>query len=565
MPRASGDEGTEIFLDADAVAEPEHLVDVAMPFQLGHLKTAFRLLNKDQDGLVSVADLRFHYQSQGCELAPAEALQLVDAVACTRKGYYAVEEGDIREVEVAHGFDLPEFVAFCVWRLASEEPAAGESAVGSGLCLDPETRRALAETLFVRMKGFDERVADTRTQTSAPLGFHQFWEHVVARTKLHKGPFGVRRAAARLQFELLAQGTRGAALAAGIESTISNGCGAAFADADHAAPDAEGASYASVAAFFSASCCRVGAEDDDAAFEQLISEDDEDAPAPPSTEKDDEVMPPWTRGDSDLLVCALDTFDADERALCALKLWMQGGKVEVALDAESIAAAIDAGDPHAVLDAVAALLRARAALASIGRRRAFIRVATEASPRGVAGQRHHLCILLGELPPYHRAVLERLAKHLARVVRRQRLNGSSWRGLAAAVAPLVFGHGVATDADEALWATVACVRLLRVVNATAGGPKIPRPVTTPATSPEPAATPPRPVGEKAPDRVAMPAPTRSELVKEVPTPTAVTPSRGERRCVVVRAFSADAANELSVAEGDVVLVPAADLANNSGP
>ena len=42
---------------------------VALPFQLGHLRTAFRLLDKDQDGLVSVEDLRFHYQSQGCEIS----------------------------------------------------------------------------------------------------------------------------------------------------------------------------------------------------------------------------------------------------------------------------------------------------------------------------------------------------------------------------------------------------------------------------------------------------------------------------------------------------------------
>ena len=58
-----------VALDADAIQDPEHLVDVALPFQLGHLRTAFRLLDKDQDGLVSVNDLRFHYQSQGCEIS----------------------------------------------------------------------------------------------------------------------------------------------------------------------------------------------------------------------------------------------------------------------------------------------------------------------------------------------------------------------------------------------------------------------------------------------------------------------------------------------------------------
>ena len=276
--------------------------------------------------------------------------------------------------------------------------------------------------------------------------------------------------------------------------------------------------------------------------------------------------------------------------------------VRVVLEAKpAIAAAIDAGDPHAVTDAVAALLRERAPLATLGRRQAFIRAATEPSPsRGVAGQRHHLCILLGELPPFHREVLTRLATHLGKIVRRRRLNGASWRGLAAATAPLIFGHGVAADADEALWATVACARLLRTVNAAAGGPKSPtpspltsptvaspvspspsprepspvatpvapcrsrprrRPSPSPATPvatprsiepspPEPAATPPRP----APEPIATKRPP------EPSTPATVTPSRGERTCLVVRAVVAPSPNELSVNEGDVVLVPAADLA-----
>ena len=76
----------------------------------------------------------------------------------------------------------------------------------------------------------------------------------------------------------------------------------------------------------------------------------------------------------------------------------------------------------------------------------------------------------------------------------------------------------------------------------------PEPPATPQRSPEPVATPPKP--KLAP--IAPPEP--------VPTPATVTPSRGERRCVVVRAFVAHSPNELSVNEGDVVLVPAADLA-----
>ena len=81
--------------------------------------------------------------------------------------------------------------------------------------------------------------------------------------------------------------------------------------------------------------------------------------------------------------------------------------------------------------------------------------------------------LLAGLASLHHQVLERLALHLGRLVRRQRLNGASWRGLALMVAPLVFGRGCASSADEAMRATVACERLLRVVNAAAGGPASP--------------------------------------------------------------------------------------------
>ena len=514
---------------------------------------------------------------------------IVDAISCARKGYYALVDDDLREVAVAPGFDLPEFVAFCVWRLASEEPAACSSNICSGLGLDAETRRALSETLFVRMKGFDERVADVSAQVASTLSFHQFWEHVVKRTKLHKGPFGARRQTARLQFELLAQGARGAALSRGIEGAISSACGAAFAS--HDTPGADGASFASVAAFFGASCCRVGAEDDDAAFEQ---DDDVDEHVEVDVDDDDDDLPPWTAGDAAVMRGALDALDGDERALCAPGLWMRHGDearsaaVRVVLEAKpAIAAAIDAGDPHAVIDAVAALLRERAPLATLGRRKAFIRAATEPSPsRGVAGQRHHLCILLGELPPFHREVLTRLAKHLGRIVRRRRLNGASWRGLAAATAPLIFGHGVAADADEALWATVACARLLRTVNAAAGGPKSPTPspltsptvaspvspspsprepspVATPVAKPrsiepsppEPAATPPerrsrreppasRPRrGVQNPSRRRQSRNRRQSRRRNRPTPATVTPSRGERRCVVVRAFVARSPND----------------------
>lgn len=409
--------------------------------------------------------------------------------------------------------------------------------------------------------------------------------------------------------------------------------------------------------------------------------------------------PPWTARDRDALEGALDAFEADERALCAPRLWREPGAVAreavlrvFALGAggrhrgarTAVAAAIGAGDPHAVLGAVAALLRARAPLVPIDRRDAVIRAAT-AEP--VAGA---FDMLLEGLPSIHRAVLERLAVHLGRLVRRQRLNGASWRGLALVVMPLLFGWGVAVNADEALRAAVACERLLRAVNATQGGPKSPRkghaaeaalreglaraaaaatdaraalqrehaaaaaalqerhdaaaaarqkryddlrtpvrrevavahappvataavahhrrrrapPVTTPADrasgrlrclrrameaaspSPDratPAAGARRPKKKErvpstqnmiaTPDIVATPPPVTPDPapvtpvatpplapVHTLPTSSATKKRRGLRRCRVIHAFTAEHASELSVAAGDVVLVPAGDLA-----
>ena len=149
-------------LDA-VVAEPDDLADVLTRFQRNVLFTMFRLLDKDQDGLVSVTDLRWHYQSQGNVLSEAEATYLVEAVAVSRKGYYMHRgDGGLREVERT-GFDFPELVAYCLWRVATEEPAAVDGGFGGGLRLDAPARRAVAETFFVRLKGLDERVVDVES------------------------------------------------------------------------------------------------------------------------------------------------------------------------------------------------------------------------------------------------------------------------------------------------------------------------------------------------------------------------------------------------------------------
>ena len=210
------------------------------------------------------------------------------------------------------------------------------------------------------------------------------------------------------------------------------------------------------------------------------AEGNESGPSVPSA-------PPWTRGDVGALRSALDAFERDERAMCRRGLWLEkgdvarkavvkvfalgaGARVDGGQRTKSIASAIDAGDPHAVLDAVAALLRSRAPLIPFEKRASVISAATSAD---AAAGAQALDALLAALASLHHQVLERLALHLGRLVRRQRLNGASWRGLALMVAPLVFGRGCASSADEAMRATVACERLLRVVNAAAGGPASP--------------------------------------------------------------------------------------------
>ena len=240
--------------------------------------------------------------------------------------------------------------------------------------------------------------------------------------------------------------------------------------------------------------------------------DEDDTPSAPSA-------PPWTRGDVGALRSALDAFERDERAMCRRGLWLEkgdvarkavvkvfalgaGARVDGGQRTKSIASAIDAGDPHAVLDAVAALLRSRAPLIPVDKRAACISAATDTD---AAAGAQALDALLAGLASLHHQVLERLALHLGRLVRRQRLNGASWRGLALMVAPLVFGRGCASSADEAMRATVACERLLRVVNAAAGGP----------------ASPPRPSPASARRRVSFESPVRREVAVMAAAPVAV--------------------------------------------
>jgi len=229
----------------------------------------------------------------------------------------------------------------------------------------------------------------------------------------------------------------------------------------------------------------------------------------------DSVPQPWTAHGAEAVRTALDAFEADERAMCTANLWIERGDpkrcmtVKAALGGDSTAAAlgqatpekaskaivnaIEGGEPHAAVDAVRALLMMHVPLCKTihhETRDAFVRAATE--PRTAAAQREALQRLVDDLPPIHKQLLGRLANHLARIVRRQRLNGSSWRGLAAALCPVLLPSSGAVSTTAKIQASIACERLLRVVNAGAGGPKSPRAPESPAWSPRQPAPSPKP-------------------------------------------------------------------------
>ncbi|KAJ8600734.1 hypothetical protein CTAYLR_003911 [Chrysophaeum taylorii] len=247
------------------VAEPGEIADVLTRFQLGYLRTTFRLLDKDQDELVSTDDLQFHYKSQGNVLTSEEAKAIIDAVSVTRKGYYVVHNadhaqpkgslrhapGDLREVE-RFGFDFPEFLAYALWRLSTEEGNAIDFGVASGLTLNQTARDAVLETMFVRFKGLDERIVNVEEHISPPLVWPQL-RTLVRRTRLDRGPFGIRKLEARLLFDLLALGVRGGNFEEGIEADVSRECGPFFAQNARSIKDNTRVEFPEFAAFFDAS------------------------------------------------------------------------------------------------------------------------------------------------------------------------------------------------------------------------------------------------------------------------------------------------------------------------
>lgn len=234
------------------VAEPGEIADVLTRFQLAYLRTTFRLLDKDQDGLVSPDDLRFHYKSQGNVLTEDEARVIVDSVSVTRKGYYvAKDDSDLREVEKL-GFDFPEFLAYSLWRLSSEEGVAIDAGVASGLDLNSGAREAVFETMFVRFKGLDERIVNMSCHVDTPLT----WDHVeslIKRTRLDRGPFGIRRPDARMLFDILSMGRVGGDFDDGIESEVCKECGKFFVQNKPAAPENDRIDFDKFAEFFDTS------------------------------------------------------------------------------------------------------------------------------------------------------------------------------------------------------------------------------------------------------------------------------------------------------------------------
>lgn len=78
---------------AQATSADVREVDLLSPLQLGNLRAAFAIMDKDHDGLVGVLDLQYHFQARGVYLSPREAHALVEAVAVRAKGYY--EHGSV--------------------------------------------------------------------------------------------------------------------------------------------------------------------------------------------------------------------------------------------------------------------------------------------------------------------------------------------------------------------------------------------------------------------------------------------------------------------------------------
>lgn len=245
------------------VAEPGEVPDILTVFQLGYLRTTFRLLDKDQDDLVTIDDLRFHYNSQGNVLTEEEARVIIDAVSVTRKGYYVAMQshvantqhdsgfGELREVE-RFGFDFPELLAYCLWRLSTEEGIAIDSGMGSGLELHASAREAVLETMFVRFKGLDERIVSVSENIGRPLSWPQL-KTLIQRTRLNRGPFGIRNPEARLLFEIVSTGVEGGEFVDGIESKLSRACGTFFSQNNQTMRNKQVVEYSQFAAFFDAS------------------------------------------------------------------------------------------------------------------------------------------------------------------------------------------------------------------------------------------------------------------------------------------------------------------------
>lgn len=245
------------------VAEPGEVPDILTVFQLGYLRTTFRLLDKDQDDLVTIDDLRFHYNSQGNVLTEEEARAIIDAVSVTRKGYYIATQthlattqhdsgcGELREVE-RFGFDFPEMLAYCLWRLSTEEGIAIDSGMASGLELHASAREAVLETMFVRFKGLDERIVSVSEHIGRPLSWPQL-KTLIQRTRLNRGPFGIRKPEARLLFEIVSTGAEGGDFVDGVESKLSRECGTFFSQNNQSMRNKYMIEYSQFAAFFDAS------------------------------------------------------------------------------------------------------------------------------------------------------------------------------------------------------------------------------------------------------------------------------------------------------------------------
>lgn len=88
-----------------------HKVELAMPDvlneeQLGHLRTSFALLDKDEDGIVGLEDLRYHFQEHGVFITAEQASEIIAEVSVYDKGFFRQTNNKSATFSPRHDLDV---------------------------------------------------------------------------------------------------------------------------------------------------------------------------------------------------------------------------------------------------------------------------------------------------------------------------------------------------------------------------------------------------------------------------------------------------------------------------